>query len=138
MPFDLALDENGDLPAITKPIDGIDLVLQRVRIRLRLALGNYIGDQTKGLDYLGFQNRPQDVTAIGDQIRAEIESTPGVSRALEFTGEQDGETLRYNARIFVQADSQAEEDLVALTVVTGNSQPAILTYHRASRIAPLP
>lgn len=143
MAYDVELDESGDIPAVTRHITGIDLVVQRIRVRLNLHLGTYIADVTKGLDYLGFiLQRPQDVAGIGVIIQNEINSTPGVSRVTEFTGEQDGETLRYTGRVAVETDSQAEDDLIALSVgistgSVGNSNPAIVTYHRLTRIAPL-
>ena len=143
MAHDVQLNESGDIPAITRHITGIDLVVQRVQVRLRLHLGTYIADVTKGLDYEGFiLQRPQDIDGIGAIVRAQIDDTPGVSRVTEFTGEQDGETLRYTGRVVVETDSQAEADLIALSVdigtgSVGNTNPAIVTYHRLSRIAPL-
>lgn len=143
MAYDVELDESGDIPAITRHIDGIDLVVQRARIRLRLHLGTYIADVSKGLDYEGFiLQRPQDIDGIGSIIRSELEGIPGVSRVTEFSGVRDGDALRYTGRVAVESESEAEEDLIALTVgidtsAAGNSHPAILTYHRLNRIAPL-
>lgn len=139
MAFDIGLDESGDLPLIAQAITGIDLVIQRVKIRLLLQLGTFIQDQTKGIDWLAaVATRPFDVVGFGAQLRATIADTPDVDRVSEFEGVQDGDEIRYNAVVAVSLDSTAEEDLLQMAIVVGNTQPAIITFFRAGRLAPLP
>lgn len=139
MAFDIGLDESGDLPLIAQAITGIDLVIQRVKIRLLLQLGTYIQDQTKGIDWLSaVAQRPFDVVGFGAQLRAIIADAPDVDRVSEFGGVQVGSEIRYNAVVAVSSDSTAEEDLLQMDIVVGNTHPAIITFHRAGRLAPLP
>jgi hypothetical protein len=139
MSFDIGLDVNGDIPLIAQAITGIDLVIQRVQIRIRLQLGTYIQDQTQGIDWLAaVALRPFDVEGFGAQLRAIISDAPGVDRVSEFEGVQDGATIRYNARVAVTSDSEAEQDLIGMEVVVGNTHPAIITFFRPARLAPLP
>lgn len=138
MSFDIGLDENGDLPLIAKAITGIDLVIQRVTIRLRLQLGTYIQDQTRGIDWLtAIAQRPFDIDGFGIQLRAIIADAEGVDRVSEFQGAQDGNTIRYSARVAVSSDSEAESDLIQLSIVVGNTHPAIITFFHPGRLAPL-
>ena len=139
MAFDIGLDVNGDIPLIAQAITGIDLVIQRVQIRLLLQRGPYSQDQTKGIDWLSaVAQRPFDVVGFGAQLRAIIADAPDVDRVSEFEGVQDGDEIRYNAVVAVSSDSTADEDLLQMAIVVGNTHPAIITFFRPSRLAPLP
>lgn len=145
MPFDVQLDDLGDIPTVTRHVDGLELVIQRVTIRLRMALGEFLLDRTKGLDYLAFTaQRPVDVQGIGDIIRNEIASTPGVDRVDAFEATSTfatvGLALQFSGRVVVTSDTLAQAQLVALTIgfvpTVGNTHSAVITYHRLGLIAP--
>lgn len=83
---DVELDEDGDLPAFCRVISGRDLIAQRVSIRLKTHLGEWILDPFKGLPFLQWMaTKPPDAAAIGAVVRREIETTPGVLRVDDFS-----------------------------------------------------
>jgi hypothetical protein len=147
MPLDVGLDSSGDLPHATQHIDGIKLIIQRVTIRLNMALGEWVLDQTQGLDYFAFaRQRPVDVDGIGAIIRAEIENTPGVTRIENFESIANpapdgvGLALQFSGRVVVEPETEADEQLIGLSIgvepAVGNSHPAVVTYHRIGLVAP--
>ncbi len=140
MPFDVALDDDDDLPIRTRHISGTDLVLQRVRIRLRTFLGEWILDQFQGLDYLGFtQQKPPNVVEITNLVRREIETTPGVDRVENFDG-QFVNTTTVNPTIRITGDviltgEESVAILAAIGLTAGNSTPAVISFQRSGAIA---
>ncbi len=145
MPLDVQLDETGDLPHITRHISGVELTIQRVTIRLNLSLGEFLLDQTKGINYLAIvAQRPVDIEATGAIVRDQIETTPGVSRIDDFEASTApspdgvGLVLRFTGRVVVEDDDAQElvQLTVALNPVAGDTHPAVVTYHRLGAIAP--
>jgi len=80
MALDVALI-NGDLPVETHLITGLRLIMQRIGIRLRTHIGEYLLDSSVGLDYIGWsQIKPPPVQLVSTSIRQEIEGVEGVLR----------------------------------------------------------
>ena len=140
MPFDVALDDDGDLPIRTRHISGADVVLQRVGIRLRTFLGEWILDQFQGLDYLGWtQQKPPNVVEITNLVRREIETTPGVDRVENLDG-QFVHVTTVNATLRITGDvilvgEEAVAILAAIGLTGGNSTPAVISFQRSGAIA---
>lgn len=85
MSFDVLLDENGDLPRSARIVDDARITMQRIRIRLRLFLGDWLLNKDEGLPYVQWaQMKPAPVRTIGARVRSEIETTPGVLRVERF------------------------------------------------------
>lgn len=89
-----ALLVDGDLTPRGRLVAGDDAVLQRVRLRLGLFVGEWVLDQTVGLPWLEWMstksaNRVQEVGAV---LQATIETTPGVRRVLDWSGTYDPAT----------------------------------------------
>ncbi len=83
--IDVGLNADGDLPDFCRPISGLDLIGQRIAIRLRTHLGEWLLDASKGLPFLRWMaTKPPDPVAIGAVVRREIETTPGVLRVEGF------------------------------------------------------
>ncbi len=83
---DVALGSDGDLGAFNATVSGRDLVAQRVSIRLRTFLGEWILDASKGLPFFAWiASKPPDPAAIGALVRREIDTTPGVLRTSDFS-----------------------------------------------------
>lgn len=136
MSIDVGLDPlTGDLPAFTYHIRGADLVLQRVRTRLRTFFGEWILDTTVGLDFVAWrQQKPPDVVAIGAFVQTEIEATEGVERVDDFSGSfAPGEgvdaTLTFTGTIVFDPGDEAAVEFVAEVVASGgNSTPALIMF----------
>lgn len=85
MAIDVLLDSNYDIPLRTTLGTGIEVILQRIQLRLQQGLGEWVYDTTTGLPWLDWsQDKPVDVDNIGARIRREIESVPEVVRVTEW------------------------------------------------------
>jgi hypothetical protein len=77
--YDALLDSTGDLPIRPVINGGIEVLRQRLELRLSLALGNWFLDGSKGLPFsTWFETKPVPLDSIQTLSRAEIEDTPGV------------------------------------------------------------
>lgn len=108
--YDLQLGTDGDLQPFNRHVTGMELVQQRIKVRVFTFLGEWFLDEAAGLDWQGFsQAKPFDANAVGILIRNEIVKTRGVvsvtswsttydrtTRAFEFTAAvetEEGETV---------------------------------------------
>ena len=92
MSIDIYIDPlTGDLPDTTRSVEGLDLVRQRIRVRLQRGLGEWFLDPANvGLPLIAWrETRPTDPDAIAAGIAAEIQSTPGVLAVADFEGAHD-------------------------------------------------
>lgn len=86
--YDILLDENGDLPKITRHTRGWLAVVQRVKFRLQTFQGEWVLDTAVGLPYLTWRGQKVvNLGEIGARIQAEVLATPGVIRLLSFEGQ---------------------------------------------------
>lgn len=114
---DVGLNEIGDLPASTYFITGDELILQRISIRLRTWMGEWILDRFQGLQYERlFMQKPPHLTEFSALVRLEIEAVPGIAQARITTATVDQETreIRMEGRVQI-AD---EERAIALALST--------------------
>lgn len=81
----------GDLPEISRFVTGIELVEQRIRLRLRRGTGEWFLDPNNvGLPLLDWrQMKPPDVQAIVGRLQTEIREVPGVVTTRNFQGTHD-------------------------------------------------
>ena len=106
MAYDLiSLDPNLDLTRATRPVDGAELVAQRIRIRLHTSVGEVLSDRNAGLwtDRL-IAGEPADFPILTSRIVQEIEDTPGVVRVVDFRSSFDRVAQRYtfSAEVLVE------------------------------------
>lgn len=138
--IDVGLDPvTGDLPEVATLINGFDLIIQRVRRRLRTYLGEWLADRSVGLPFFAWiAQKPPDVDAIGASVRAAIETTPGVARVIDWQGAFDTSTrtLTYSCTLqTLQGDAR-------LTIIplgepgAGNTNASHRLVIRLVRIAP--
>ena len=84
---DLLEGPDGDILSASQYATGLDLTMQRVRRRLDRFLGDWILDSSLGLPFFEWAaQKPPQVQSIGARVRAEIETTPGVSGVSEWEG----------------------------------------------------
>ena len=126
--YDLAEGPDGDIPAVSRLVTGIDLTMQRVRRRLDRFLGDWLLDSSVGLPYFEWsQQKPPQTQAIGARIRAEIERTTGVSRVTNWTATLDRATrsLSFGGDVLT-VDGDATLTIAPFGVPgTGNRNPAL-------------
>ncbi len=77
--YDIQLGTDGDLQPFSRHVTGMELVQQRIKVRVFTFLGEWLLDQAAGLDWQGFaQQKPFEQDAVGILIRNEIAKTRGV------------------------------------------------------------
>lgn len=78
---DIALTSSGDLPAVGALVRNAELAAQRIGVRLRTWLGEWLLDSRKGLALREWaQTKPYPVDLVATYVRREVETTPGVVR----------------------------------------------------------
>lgn len=103
MPVDIHLDEAGDLRAFNRLASGSDLVAQRIRMRLRTHLGDWLLDSSKGLPWAEwFATKPSPVDEAEARIRTELVSTPGVIRVSAFETAVASRTFTVTATVVTE------------------------------------
>ena len=148
MGFDILLDASGDLPHRPALAAGIEVVAQRVRLRLLRFRGDLILNVKKGIDYPGLlQTRPVDTDAIEALIVAELSGTEGLKSIEEvsavfiraagyLTALRDGYTARLNAAgLSTSVDFSDDEFLGMITgllsVILGEADETIQAVYDA-------
>lgn len=136
MTIDALLADDGDLPAFTRLGSGIEVVRQRIQIRLGTFLGEWLLDKRAGLPILDWlQQKPPRVDAIGARIRREIETTPGVARVATFAGSLDGTSLTYSGTVVYDRGEVDEVTVVSDPDQDANTLPMAIYLVAAGGIA---
>lgn len=120
---DIALDPlTGDIAHPTRIITGMELIQQRIRVRLRRGLGEYFLDpEGTGLPLLEWrQSKPPQAAAIASRIQEEIREIPGVTRTANFQGSHDPATRT----LTVSGDVYADDGAATSLLVVGSTDPA--------------
>lgn len=130
MSYDLALlTPDGDLPPAARPITGLDLVLQRVRLRLSTHRGDYTLDREAGQPYLEWaQDRRTDPEAVAVALAASVRRVPGVRQVLAVAGSR---SLAGTLRVTMDLRLADTTEIVTLALqprgTNGNLAPWIVT-----------
>jgi len=106
----------GDLPEVSRLCTGMELIEQRIRMRLHRGTEEWFLDPLgTGLPLLAWrQMKPPDVPAIVGRIQAEIRSIPGVTLTRNFNGVHDHAARRLTiSGDVVAADGQVTSLVVA-------------------------
>lgn len=109
--YDIKLDENGDIPITAQRVLGEDLVIQRIEIRFRTFLGEYLLDTAQGLPYLEWtQTFPVPLDQIRDAFANEIATCPGVLSldSITATFDETAQRVTIDAQATLEADSSLE------------------------------
>lgn len=99
----------GDLPSFTRHASGMDVIAQRVRVRLGTHRGDWPLDVTAGIpwtDYLG--RKPLDLAALASVIALEILQVPGVTRVLDLDWQQVGTSATITATVLTEVGRSLE------------------------------
>lgn len=89
---DILMGSDGDLPAFTRHVRGVEITEQRIRVRLETHRGDWPLDTRAGISwtrYLG--QKPPDLAALAAEIALEVAATPGVSSIEDLSWTQEGE-----------------------------------------------
>lgn len=123
---DVRLDDGGDLPAVSEMVTGIDLIAQRIRIRLHRGTGEWFLDPSLGLPLLDWrQQKPPQVSQILVALQREIRLIPGVVSTQNFQGTHEP-LLR---RLTITGDVLVEEEGVLSVVIVGIEGGSHNTMH---------
>ena len=86
----------GDLPAVSRFCTGLELIQQRIRLRLRRGTQEWFLDPANvGLPLIPWrEQKPPRVSEIVGRIQQEIREVPGVTGTANFTGVHDAAARR--------------------------------------------
>ena len=100
---DVLLDENDDLPILPVHGVGIDVIMQRARIRLYTHRGDWPLDTRVGFDYLAwFAQKPAQLGTIGALLKRDLEEIDGVTRLSDWSAVQSGDTIEFSAQLWTE------------------------------------
>lgn len=120
---DVKLTSEGDIYPQTVYVDGIEYILQRVRIRLNTHLGEWILDTRAGMPWRRWlDTKPAPVDQVRDFVRREIESTPGVIRVSGLEADMDGREVKVSGDIITERDGEAVQVGVDVDVKSGTAR----------------
>jgi hypothetical protein len=104
----------GDLPDAPRLTTGIELIEQRIRLRLLRGTGEWFLDPSVGLPLIAWrQMKPPDKVVIRQRVEQEIRAIPGVLRTARFVVEHEAR------RITISGDVIAADGAVTSLVVHG-------------------
>lgn len=112
----------GDLPEVSRFCTGIELIEQRIRLRLHRGTGEWFLDPNgTGLPLLEWrQMKPPDVQAIVGRLQQELRAIPGVTATRGWTGTHDHAARR----LTVSGDVVVADGQVTALVVTAPTDVA--------------
>lgn len=120
MPFDLLLDDSGDISTPARTATGTALIRQRIRRRLRTLTGDWFLDPSVGLPYLDWiATKPPPVAQISAATREAVLAVPGVLRVDGWGAvhDADARTVRISGVVYIEGDAALS------LLVTGDDTP---------------
>lgn len=139
---DIPLDDSGDLPTFwSNTITGLDLIKQRIRTRLRWFLGEWILNQTQGIDFITWvTTKPPPLQTILLKTIEEIETIPGVARFENAEVEYTLATKAVTVTGTVVLDDTDDVTAAVGTVITllgqgANTSPNVMFFAAGTGIA---
>lgn len=134
---DIRLTDAGDLPVPGAFVSRGALVAQRVRVRLRTFVGDWLLDGDAGLPWLAWlATKPPPVPVIVQRVREEIASTPGVESVDEVVGAFDPVTRTISITGSATVDDGSE--LAAAIVLGGKASGTLSPGALSIRVRPIP
>lgn len=128
---------DGDLQTFNRYVVGLELVAQRLRIRLGTFRGEILTRASAGLDILSWlEQKPPDAAAIGDLVLIEIQETPGVVRVEDFvsTFTPATQSLSFSGMVIARA-GELQLEAAPYFSLFGNSHPALTIRGISGRVA---
>lgn len=108
MPFDLRLNDSGDISNPVRPATGLALIKQRIRRRLRTITGEWFLDPDGvGLPYLDWiATKPPPVATISAATQEAVLAVPGVVRVVGWGAAHDADarTVRISGVVITDTD----------------------------------
>lgn len=127
---DFLLDPTtGDLPLFNSLSSGPDVILQRLAIRLRTFLGEWLLDTSKGMPWETWcSTKGIPPAAMSARVRQETEGCPGVIgiQSWEYVMGSNGTAVTITGEVFIEGVDQAVPVVVPLQPSGGNVNPNII------------
>ena len=100
---DVLMGADGDLPSFTRHASGMEVIAQRIRVRLGTHRGDWPLDVTVGIDWTYYLGRkPLDLAALAAVIALEILAVPGVTQVQDLDWSQDGGSATISASVLTE------------------------------------
>jgi len=110
---DILMGADGDLPAFTRHVQGVEIIAQRIRARVATHRGDWPLDTSAGIpwtDYLG--QKPVDLEGLAALLALDILATPGVEQIDDLAWSQTGDAVSIT---------------MTATTTTGDRIPVVVT-----------
>jgi hypothetical protein len=135
----VALAASGDLALPARYLSGIDLVVQRMRIRLATVFGTWPDDAAFGLPHDRWIDRPGQTTPaiVASTMRAQLEADPDVQSVVSVEGTSSGQVVNVVARVIVRADGESATVTVNYSPLLRTGAPALFTVTGRTSPGPL-
>ena len=100
IPYDVLLDEDGDLPVVTQHVNDYRITIQRLTVRLSTHFQEVIFDRFAGIPFRDWAQQRPPQHAVWDQtIRNLILNCPGVGGLSNFQRVTSGESTSWTGVI---------------------------------------
>lgn len=112
------------LPA--RYVSGIDLVVQRLRVRLGTVRGTWPEDDAFGLPFDRWIEQPTSATSavVAGAVRLQLEADPDVQSVVSCVGTRSGQAVTVTARLIVRADGESATVDLSLSPLLRTGAPA--------------
>lgn len=101
--MDVLLDEHGELVVPCRWVSGVDLVKQKIRIRLRTFAGEWILNASQGLPFVEWRSQKLvDLGLIRSAYVDEISGVAGVERVSRAEVRREGRAVTVDADIVLE------------------------------------
>ncbi len=117
---DLRLTSTLDIATPASFVDGVELIEQRIRVRLSTFRGEYPLDTSAGLDLVGFlQTMPPDVGLVAAVVAREVLAVDGVGSTEITSSKFNRTTQEIEIKVDAFIDTEAEPVVVEVEARIG-------------------
>lgn len=108
-------------------VSGIDLVVQRLQVRLGTVRGEWPEDDAFGLPYDRWIEFPTAATSavVANAVRLQLEADPDVQSVISCVGTRVAQVVTVTARLIVRADGESATVDLSLSPLLRTGAPAM-------------
>jgi len=124
----------GDLPQVSRLTSGVELIEQRIRLRLQRGLDEWFLDPTAGLPLIAWrEQKPPDLAQIVALTQREIRAVPGVTTTVDFVAVHDNATRAVTVTGTALYDTEGASTVLVVCPPPTERNTSPWTVHITSR-----
>lgn len=135
----VALAPSGDLALPARYLSGIELVVQRMGVRLSTVFGTWPDDATFGLPHNRWIESPTQATPaiVASLMRVQLEADPDVQSVVSVEATSTNQVVNVVARLIVRADGESATVTVSYSPLLKTGAPALFSVTGRTSPGPL-